>query len=65
MSGIDERVWFKSSYSGSDGDDCVEVAWGTPGTGAVHVRDSKDHNGAELALSPTAWTGFVTHTAQG
>ncbi|MFE7754718.1 DUF397 domain-containing protein [Streptomyces sp. NPDC057429] len=30
--------WFKSSYSGSGGGDCVEVA---DGHGAVYVRDSK------------------------
>ncbi|WP_123462403.1 DUF397 domain-containing protein [Streptomyces sp. CEV 2-1] len=34
-----EPAWFKSSYSGSGGDNCVEVALHT---GAVHVRDSKD-----------------------
>ncbi|NHW87742.1 DUF397 domain-containing protein, partial [Escherichia coli] len=34
-----EFAWFKSSYSGSQGDDCVEVA---VTEGAVHVRDSKD-----------------------
>ncbi|MGW4229299.1 DUF397 domain-containing protein [Streptomyces sp. NPDC004980] len=28
MSSIDERAWFKSSYSGSDGDACIEVANG-------------------------------------
>ena len=26
-----DLAWFKSSYSGSQGDDCVEVAKGTPG----------------------------------
>ncbi|WP_030857364.1 DUF397 domain-containing protein [Streptomyces sp. NRRL S-37] len=61
MSSIDERAWFKSSYSGSDGDACVEVARATR---AVHVRDSKDRQSPELALSPTAWTDFVTYAAQ-
>ncbi|MFC8421250.1 DUF397 domain-containing protein [Streptomyces sp. NPDC057236] len=61
MSSTDERVWFKSSYSGSDGDACVEVARGTR---AVHVRDSKDRRSPELALSPTAWNDFVTYAAQ-
>jgi hypothetical protein len=61
MSSIDERVWLKSSYSGSDGDACVEVANGTT---AIHVRDSKDQRSPELALSPTAWHHFVSHTAQ-
>ncbi len=62
MSSIDERAWFKSSYSGSDGDACVEVATGTQ---AIHVRDSKDQQSPELALSPTAWHDFVTYAAQG
>ncbi|MFD8631995.1 DUF397 domain-containing protein [Streptomyces sp. NPDC059533] len=62
MSSTDERAWFKSSYSGSDGDACVEVARGTQ---AMHVRDSKDQRSPELALSPTAWNDFVTYAAQG
>ncbi|MFS7873070.1 DUF397 domain-containing protein [Streptomyces asiaticus] len=62
MSSIDERAWFKSSYSGSDGDDCVEVAQGTQ---AIHVRDSKDRQSPELALSPTAWNDFVNFAAEG
>ena len=61
MSSIDERAWFKSSYSGSDGDACVEVAKGTQ---AVHVRDSKDQQSPELVLSTAAWTDFVTYVAQ-
>jgi uncharacterized protein DUF397 len=56
-----ELAWFKSSYSGSQGDSCVEVAHGTQ---TVHVRDSKDQRSPELALSPTAWHHFVSHTAQ-
>ncbi|MFI8367154.1 DUF397 domain-containing protein [Streptomyces sp. NPDC085466] len=56
-----ELAWFKSSYSGSEGDSCVEVAQGTQ---AIHVRDSKDQHSPELALSPTAWNDFVTYAAQ-
>ncbi|MFE8941509.1 DUF397 domain-containing protein [Streptomyces sp. NPDC007872] len=49
--------WHKSSYSsGSDGD-CVEVA-SCPST--VHVRDSKNVTGPQLALSSAAWTSFLT-----
>ncbi|KNE83929.1 MULTISPECIES: DUF397 domain-containing protein [Streptomyces] len=62
MTSIDERAWFKSSYSGSDGDACVEVA---KGPRAVHVRDSKDRQSPELAFSPTAWSDFITHAARG
>ncbi|MFD5618060.1 DUF397 domain-containing protein [Streptomyces yangpuensis] len=53
-----EVAWTKSSYSTADGPDCVEVAH-TPGT--VLVRDSKRPEGARLALTPDAWSGFVAH----
>ena len=53
--------WHKSTHSGSDGDDCVEVA--TCAENTVHVRDSKDKQGPQLAFSPTAWTAFVVNTA--
>ena len=56
-----ELAWFKSSYSGSSGDDCVEVAT-TPAT--VHVRDSKVEQSPELAVSPAPWTSFVSYAAQ-
>ncbi|MFG2561604.1 DUF397 domain-containing protein [Streptomyces sp. NPDC048496] len=55
-------TWFKSSYSGSEGDSCVEVAMGSE---AIHVRDSKDQLSPELALSPAAWGDFVSYAAQG
>ncbi|MCF4138075.1 DUF397 domain-containing protein [Streptomyces sp. Tue 6430] len=48
--------WFKSSYSGAEGGQCVEVAGGP---GAVYVRDSKDLAGPIVAVSPQAWAGFV------
>jgi hypothetical protein len=56
-----DLAWFKSSYSGSEGDSCIEVAKGTQ---AIHVRDSKDQRSPELALSPTAWSNFITYAAQ-
>ncbi|MGA5554893.1 DUF397 domain-containing protein [Streptomyces lavendulocolor] len=58
---LSELVWFKSSYSsGSEGDSCVEVAT-TPGT--VHIRDTKCPDGPHLALTPSAWAGFVSYTS--
>jgi hypothetical protein len=51
-----ELAWFKSSYSSGEGGDCVEVA-ACPGT--VHVRDSKDTAGPELAFTPAAWAAFL------
>jgi hypothetical protein len=49
-------VWFKSSYSGTEGGDCVEVA---AATAVVHVRDSKAVAGAVVTVSREAWAGFV------
>jgi hypothetical protein len=56
-----DLAWFKSSYSSSASGDCVEVAT-CPDT--VHVRDSKDKQGPQLALTPAAWTDFVSYAAQ-
>ncbi|MFF3932043.1 DUF397 domain-containing protein [Streptomyces hirsutus] len=51
-----ETVWFKSSYSGGGGDNCVEVALRPE---AVHVRDSKDTRRPVLAVSRRAWSAFT------
>ncbi len=53
--------WQKSSHSSGGDGDCVEVA-ACPTT--VHVRDSKDKQGPQLALSPAAWGSFVSHSAR-
>ncbi|TXJ84301.1 DUF397 domain-containing protein [Streptomyces lavendulae] len=49
-------AWFKSSYSGTEGGDCVEVA---AGTAVVHIRDSKAITGPRLTVSRKTWAGFV------
>ncbi len=49
-------AWFKSSYSGTEGGQCVEVA---AGSAAVHVRDSKAVSGPVVTVSREAWAGFV------
>ncbi|MGW0731099.1 DUF397 domain-containing protein [Streptomyces sp. NPDC002851] len=51
-----EVAWAKSSYSTGDGPECVEVAT-TPD--AIHVRDSKNPDGPQLAFAPAAWDGFT------
>ncbi|WP_010358548.1 DUF397 domain-containing protein, partial [Streptomyces acidiscabies] len=67
-------AWFKSTYSDAAGNDCVEVAWRKSSysdaegndcvefaacANTVHVRDSKDADGPQLALAPSAWTDFT------
>lgn len=50
-------VWRKSSYSGNNGGDCVEVAGNLRVVVAVH--DSKDPEGPVLVFSPGEWRAFV------
>ncbi|QHC21535.1 DUF397 domain-containing protein [Streptomyces sp. GS7] len=101
MSSTPELAWFKSSYSGGDGDDCVEIAldwhkssYSSSGDGdcieialswhksshssgdsgdcieiatcptTVHIRDSKDQDGPQLAVPAGSWAAFVSYAAQ-
>ncbi|MFF8102843.1 DUF397 domain-containing protein [Streptomyces sp. NPDC016640] len=54
----DDLSWFKSSYSGTSGGDCVEVAT-APST--VHVRDSKAQAEAMLAFPRQQWAAFTAY----
>jgi|HubBroStandDraft_1064217.scaffolds.fasta_scaffold1298649_1 hypothetical protein len=47
--------WRKSSYSGSNGGDCVEVA----SVGAVLVRDTTNREGFTLEVTGEAWSAFL------
>ncbi|MGQ4415205.1 DUF397 domain-containing protein [Streptomyces sp. SAS_269] len=52
--------WFKSSYSGSEGGACLEVAASPQ---AIHIRDSKQQPSADrptLHLSPATWAAFIS-----
>lgn len=54
--------WFKSTYSGSEGGQCLEVAHSGTQFGevtAVHLRDSKNPAGDHLRVSPRAWAAFT------
>jgi Domain of unknown function (DUF397) len=55
--------WRKSSYSGTNGGNCVEVAQNLPG--AVAVRDSKDPDGPKLAFGPDEWLAFTAGVKAG
>ncbi|MFH0241790.1 DUF397 domain-containing protein [Streptomyces sp. HK10] len=58
---MDGLHWFKSSHSGSDGGDCVEVAAGPE---AVYVRDSKAAgDGPILRIGRDEWAAFVALAA--
>lgn len=55
-SDLSRAQWRKSSYSGSEGGECVEVA---AVGGYVAVRDSKDPQGPALVVSAGAFAAFV------
>ena len=58
------KPWRRSSYCDTGGQ-CVEVAQART---SWLVRDSKDPNGARLAVRPNAWAAFICgikHSARG
>jgi hypothetical protein len=63
MTDLSSAVWRKSSYSGSNGGQCVEVAANLPGV--VAVRDSKDSAGPALVLAPDTWRAFIVAARTG
>jgi Domain of unknown function (DUF397) len=56
-------IWRKSSYTGSNGGNCVEVADNL--SGVVAVRDSKDPGGPVLAFGPDEWRAFMAAIKMG
>ncbi|MGW7362326.1 DUF397 domain-containing protein [Streptomyces sp. NPDC054841] len=52
----DAVQWFKSSYSGGSGTECVEAA---RVAGRTAVRDSKDPRGPLLAFPAHVWNIFT------
>ena len=56
-------IWHKSSYSGSNGGGCIDVADNLPAI--VAVRDSKDLQGPNLTFSRDEWRAFTTSIKRG
>ncbi|MGX4688700.1 DUF397 domain-containing protein [Streptomyces sp. JNUCC 63] len=56
-----QLAWFKSSYSGTAGDNCVEVAVTEQ---AIHVRDSKDVTRRPFTVRREGWSCFVAFVAE-
>ena len=52
----DSADWRKSTHSGGNGGDCVEVRTAAAG---VMVRDTTDRAGAVLALPAGAWRSLL------
>ncbi|MCO1653927.1 DUF397 domain-containing protein [Pseudonocardia sp. S2-4] len=59
---LTQAQWRTSSYSGTNGASCVEVAF-LPGE--VAVRDTKDRTRPPQSHSPAAWRAFVAAVRAG
>jgi hypothetical protein len=60
---ISSATWRKSSYSGGNGGNCLEVARNLPGI--VAVRDSKDRSGPVLTFTSAEWETFTAGVKSG
>jgi len=56
-------TWHKSSYSGGQGGNCLEVSDGHPDF--TPVRDSKNPHGPNLLFPTSAWAAFVEDLKRG
>ncbi|MGY0024425.1 DUF397 domain-containing protein [Streptomyces sp. cg35] len=59
-------TWIKSSYSDSQGGECLEVALDVAcaeaAPRAIHIRDSKlGPQGPTFTAAAPAWTAFIAH----
>ncbi|WP_329582752.1 DUF397 domain-containing protein [Kitasatospora sp. NBC_01250] len=60
---MNRAAWRKSSYSGANSNNCVEVADGFPGV--LPVRDSKDPSGPALVFPAASFAAFVAGVKRG
>ena len=60
---LSNATWRKSSYSGGNGGNCVEVAVLPDDSRAI--RDSKDPEGSKFVFAPATWRTFTTAVKSG
>jgi Domain of unknown function (DUF397) len=56
-------AWIKSTYSTSQGSECVEIA--SLADGGRAVRDSKDPDGPVLRFTADEWRTFIRRVKAG
>ncbi|MFJ8195405.1 DUF397 domain-containing protein [Streptomyces sp. NPDC096152] len=61
MTAPSESHWFKSSYSGGSGTECLECAYAHDST---LIRDSKRADGPLVRVRSGAWRTFVQALAR-
>jgi hypothetical protein len=55
---LNSARWRRSSYSNTNGGNCVEITEDFPGV--VPVRDSKAPSSPALVVTAASWTAFVS-----
>jgi len=60
---LSNATWRKSSYSGGNGGNCVEIA--VLSDDSRGVRDSKDPDGPKLVFAPADWQSFIVAARDG
>jgi hypothetical protein len=60
---VNDLTWRKSTHSGTNGGDCVEVA--DLADGGRAVRDSKNPQGAVLTFTRSEWQAFIAGVHDG
>ena len=63
MADLTGAKWHKSTRSGGNGGNCVEVADNVPDV--VAVRDTKDRDGGTLLFTHGEWTAFLAGVKDG
>ncbi|MEU1118848.1 MULTISPECIES: DUF397 domain-containing protein [unclassified Streptomyces] len=53
----EQLAWTKSSYSNSEGGDCLEVA--RDRGEFLHIRDSKLPASPQITVTAPAWSAFI------
>jgi hypothetical protein len=59
---MSSATWRKSSYSGANGGNCIEIA---AAAYSVAVRDSKNPDGPVLIFGPKDWQRFADQVKTG
>ncbi len=59
---ISMETWTKSSYSGPNGGDCVEVA---ESSDLVKLRDTRNREAGFLSVSVSEWSVFLAGVKDG
>ncbi|WP_078621415.1 DUF397 domain-containing protein [Streptomyces sp. NRRL WC-3626] len=62
MATLSQLTWFKSSYSGGSGTECVECAQAVDG---ALIRDSKRTDGPMVHVTAEPWHVFIRSLTRG